>query len=97
MPDDLADIVARLEQSSVAVADRFVLAAFDAFDDLAAMPGKGSPKRLRLPHLSGLRSWAVPGFPNHLIFYLTTDEAIIVYAVVHGARDVRAILKGRIP
>jgi plasmid stabilization system protein ParE len=97
VPDDMRDIIARLEQSSLAVADRFAESVFAAFDDLAVMPGMGSPKHFRLPRLTGLRSWAVPGFPNHLIYYLTTDEAIIIYGVLHGARNIPAVLKDRLP
>lgn len=97
VPDDMHGIVVRLEQNSRAIADRFVESAFAAFDDLASMPGKGSPKFFRLPRLAGLRSWGVPGFPNHLIYYLTTDEAIIIYGVLHGARDVPKVLRSRLP
>src|SRR5438067_12719 len=96
VPDDLHGIVKYLEQSSVEIANRFVDSVFAAFDDLAIMPGKGSPKRFRIARLSGVRSWAVPGFRNHLIFYHSTDEAIIVLAVLHGARNVREVLRGRV-
>ena len=34
----------------------------------------------------------VPGFENHLIFYRVTEEAIEVFRVLHGARDIEAIL-----
>ena len=97
VPDDLHGIVVSLEQNSRAIADRFLETAVAAFDDLAAMPGMGSPKAFRIPRLLGFRSWAVPGFRNHLIHYLTTDEAIIIYGVLHGARDVPNVLKDRLP
>jgi plasmid stabilization system protein ParE len=97
VPDDLHSIVTWLEQHSVAVADRFVGSAFAAFDDLAAMPGKGSPKTYPRSQIVGVRSWPVPGFPNHLIYYQTRPDAIIVLAVLHGARNVRAVLKDRVP
>ena len=97
IPDDLRGIITHLESSSTAVADRFLESAFAAFDDLAAAPGKGSPKSFPRSGLTGIRSWAVPGFPNHLIFYEARADAIVIWAVVHGARDVRAILKSRKP
>jgi toxin ParE1/3/4 len=96
VPDDLHEIVAYLEQSSVAVADRFIDSVFGAFDDLAGWPGKGSPKQFRYRRLSGIRSWVVPGFRNHIIYYQTTDDAIIILAVTHGARNVQAILRQRV-
>ena len=95
VPDDVASIVAYLEQHSPAAADRFVTAAFAAFDDLASMPGKGSPKHFRSARLAGIRSWSVPGFRNHLIFYRPIPDGIEVIAVTHGARRIRDLLRGR--
>ncbi len=95
VPDDLHSIVAYLEQRSVAAADRFVEAVFATWNDLAAHPGKGSPKHFPRTGLTGVRSWPVPGFPNHLVYYQTHPDAVIILAVVHGARNVPAILKGR--
>ena len=97
VPDDLHSIVIWLEQRSTVIADRFLESALAAFDDLAAMPGKGSPKTFARSRVTGVRSWSVPGFPNHLIYYLTHPDAIVVLAVLHGARNVRAVLKGRVP
>ncbi len=84
VPDDLHDVVAYLERTSLAVADRFIEAAFRAFDQLAEMPGIGSPKQFGKTGPKGVRSWAVPGFPNHLIYYQVHAEAVIVLAVLHG-------------
>ena len=64
VPQDLREIVTYLEFHSSAAADRFVEAFFSAVDDLAVMPGKGSPKRLRMRRPQGIRSWWVPGFRN---------------------------------
>jgi plasmid stabilization system protein ParE len=97
VPDDLHSILTWLERHSETVADRFVASAFTAFDDLAGMPGKGSPKTYPRSRIVGVRSWPVPGFPNHLIYYQTKPDAVIVLAVLHGARNVRAILKDRVP
>lgn len=93
VPDDLHEIVVHLDQRSPAAADRFVDAAFAGFERVREMPGIGSPKSFRRPTLVGVRSWAVPGFPNHLIYYQTKDDAIVVLAVLHGARNVRMVLK----
>jgi plasmid stabilization system protein ParE len=97
VPDDMHGIVVYLEQSSIALADRFIASTFAAFDELAAMPGMGSPKQFADPKLSGVRSRAVPGFPNHLIYYLVHPDAVVIVAILHGARDVGAILSGRVP
>jgi plasmid stabilization system protein ParE len=93
--DDLHSIVRYLDTHSTAAADRFVDAAFAAFDDLAQMPGKGSLKQLRVRRMQGLRSWWVPGFRKYLIYYHFNDEAIVILAVQHGSRKVRALLRKR--
>jgi plasmid stabilization system protein ParE len=43
-----------------------------------------------------MRRIAVPGFPRHLIFYehLSDDAVIRVVHVLHGARDIEALLAG---
>lgn len=46
------------------------------------------PARLR-----AIRSFAVRGFPNHIIFYLKVHGGIEVLRVLHGARDLRRDLK----
>ena len=98
VPGDMHEIVARLERSSNAIADRFVV-RFRRVGRSRRNAGDGESQTIALaaPRLAGLRSWAVPGFPRHLIYYTTTDEAIIVYAGIHGARNVRAVLKDRQP
>jgi len=84
-----------LEHDSVDVADRFIASAFSGFDEVAAMPGRGSPKHFTKPSLSGVRSWADPGFPNHLIYYKIHPDAVIILGVLHGAGDVESILERR--
>jgi toxin ParE1/3/4 len=96
IPSDLEEIVTYLDAHSTSAGDRFLDAAFTAFDDLAERPGKGSPKRFRNPRFRDIRSWWVPGFRKYLIFYQPSDEAIVILGVVHGTRDVRALLRKRI-
>ena len=95
VPNDIESIVTYLEGRSRAAADRFVESVFATFNDLAEMPGKGSPKRLRSNRLTGVRSWLVPGFRNHLILYRELNEAIEILAVTHGSRRLRALLLRR--
>jgi toxin ParE1/3/4 len=42
--------------------------------------------------LEGLRLWPVPGFERHLIFYVERADYIDVLRVLHGARDIPAVL-----
>jgi plasmid stabilization system protein ParE len=96
VPDDLHSIIACLEQAGgQPLADRFLSAVFATLDDLAAMPGKGSPKRFRGSATAGIRSWWVPGFRTYIIYYHTADHTLIVLAVLHGHRDVGGVLRER--
>jgi plasmid stabilization system protein ParE len=95
VPADLHNIVLYLEKTSITVADRFVTSVFAAFESVAESPGHGSPKHFPNPGLAGVRSWPVSGFPNHLIYYQTHAEAVIILGVMHGARNVPRILEER--
>lgn len=77
------------------VADRFLSAAFAAINDLAAAPGLGSPKRYRGTTSAGIRSWWIPGFKAYIIYYRTTNDALVVLAILHGRRNVGAVLRER--
>ncbi|MBI4605369.1 MAG: type II toxin-antitoxin system RelE/ParE family toxin [Planctomycetes bacterium] len=72
---------------------RFLEAAEEAFQVLAAMPRMGSVRRVRNPRLQGLRMWPIPGFEKHLIFYLPSEDGVEIVRVLHGARNVEFILE----
>jgi plasmid stabilization system protein ParE len=95
VPGDLHSIVRWLDLHSTSAGDRFVDSVFKAFDDLARMPGLGSPKSFRSRRLAGIRSWSVPRFRRFLILYRIHAEAIEVVAVIHGSRNLRKILFDR--
>jgi plasmid stabilization system protein ParE len=94
--DDIAATAAYLaEHGSQEIADRFVSQAVRACGDLAHMPGKGSPKSFRSRPGTTIRTWAVPTFPNHLIFYVAASDHVRILAILHGSRDVQRILRER--
>src|SRR5262245_4670096 len=83
-----------LSRSSRATARRFVLALRQTAEQLAGMPGLGSPWESDAEEFAGMRFRSVPGFRNHLIFYrpLTgEDGGIEVLRVLHAAQDLDAI------
>jgi toxin ParE1/3/4 len=97
VPDDLVSIHDYLLEKNTAAANRFLDAIQSTLDDLAAFPGKGSPKQFRGAKLHGIRSWHIPGFRNYLILYRPIAEGIDVIAIVHGARNLRRLLNERKP
>lgn len=89
---DLAVQAAYLRQESPPSAIRFLEAAEKTFEELAAMPGLGAVEDFSVPQLQGLRCWKIRGFEKVLVFYLPIDRGIRVMRVLHGARDIPAIL-----
>jgi toxin ParE1/3/4 len=89
---DLVEIAASIGERNEDAAYRFLRAAGQAFITLAEFPGMGARREARNPKLLGLRSWPITGFGNYLVFYTPTRRGIRVIRVLHGARDLRAIL-----
>lgn len=73
-------------------AGAFLAAVEAAFGLLVEQPGSGSPRHAHLLPGVILRMWPVPGFP-HLICYLERADAVEVLRLLHGARDLPAILR----
>lgn len=82
------------EEATEEVALHFIDAVDAAFRRLAETREIGRLREFRSVRLVGLRSWPVPGFPKHLIFYRVDEDLIEVVRVVHGARDLVPALQG---
>jgi toxin ParE1/3/4 len=93
---DLLEIHDYLNERSAEAAERFLLRAESTLGDLADAPGLGSLKNFG-GKLKGVRSRAVEGFPNHLIYYKPTRTSVVVLGVLHGARNLPSVLRQRRP
>lgn len=82
-----------LEKDAPAVAARFLDSLQSEIEKLCKAPGVGAPKYLTNPILSGLRSWPIAGFPAMRIYYLYTEDVVRIVRVLHGKRDIPALLK----
>ena len=80
------------DHEGLELAERFILAVYDAFDTLSANPEIGAPRQFDSPALSGLRLWPVPGFERWLVFYIPTGTTVQIVRVLHGARDLPTLL-----
>jgi len=87
--DELAEYLGRDDRR---LAERFLAAADATFADLTVTPGLGGLREFRDVRLQSLRSWRIRGFENWLVFYRVTEEGIEVVRVLHGARDLEALL-----
>lgn len=85
-----ADYLAR--EASLEIALRFYDAAHQTFELLAAMPNIGEHRPSTNPRLKGMRVSRIEGFPNHLVFYRPTERGIEIIRVLHGGRDIEAVL-----
>lgn len=92
---DMLEYATYLADDSLNVALRFLDQAEETMAYVAAHPGIGRPCEILHPSLDGLRSVAVNGFPNHLIFYRVLEtQAVVVVRVRHGAMDIGAVEMG---
>ncbi len=91
---DLREIAVYLtEHGSEATGFRFVERAEETFEDLLEHPHKGRARPWRSDDLEGLRSYPIRGFKNWLVFYAVQEAGITIVRVLHGARDLDALLE----
>jgi toxin ParE1/3/4 len=89
---DLAEQAGFIAGDSIDAALRFLEAAEAAFARLASFPEIGRRRKFHHPDLAGVRSWPVPGFEKHLIFYRPAERGVEILRVLHSARDLDRIL-----
>ncbi|HWE39015.1 MAG TPA: type II toxin-antitoxin system RelE/ParE family toxin [Isosphaeraceae bacterium] len=90
---DLVDIAYHyISRGSPTTAQRFRGQAETLFRQLADMPGLGTSYDPDHPALAELRFLPITRFKNHLVFYRPIAGGIEVVRVLHGARDIHAIL-----
>lgn len=80
-------------ERNLPAAERFLVAAEEAFAKLAGMPGMGRRREFRKPAFQDVRSWPIRGFENYLVFYQPTPTGIDILRVIHGAQDIDRILE----
>ncbi len=78
-----------------AAADQLLVVAEESFKRIAENPDIGSQRSFR--RIVGVRSRAVTGFGNYLVFYQTRGKTVVIVRVLHGMRDLpRFFLKRRV-
>ena len=90
---DVEDAVAYyIKEDARDAALAFVDALEDAYAVVGEHPAIGSSRYAIDLEIPGLRSWALPRFP-YVIFYVERDDHIDVWRVLHGRRDIPALLQ----
>jgi toxin ParE1/3/4 len=81
-----------LKQDARQAALAFVDALEDAYAILGRHPGIGSARYATELQVPGLRSWSLPRFP-YVIFYVERTDHVDVWRVLHGHRDIPALVE----
>jgi plasmid stabilization system protein ParE len=91
---DLVDHFAMIATDKIAPAERFLLAAEQTFDRLAAFPGMGRRWESDNRKLQGIQVCPMPSpYRSYLIFYLVdTGNIVEILTILHAARDIGSVL-----
>lgn len=89
---DAVEIFRYLADRSLAVAQRFVDRVEETLQAISSRRIPGMAFFSENPRLSDFRWIKVRDFPNHLIFFRVTGDAIEVVRILHGAQDIEAVL-----
>lgn len=75
------------------IGHRFLVAAHETFTLLAKQPGIGFRPRFKIRDAGSLRIFPVSGFKKMLVFYRPVSEGIEILRVIHGSRNLGALLR----
>jgi len=89
---DLIEHYSYIAHDKVEPAERFLQQVEKTFDLIARFPGIGRAWESKQPRLAGVRVYPIPRFRNYLIFYRPIKAGVEILTVLHGARDLGAVL-----
>jgi toxin ParE1/3/4 len=72
---------------------RFYESAAETFRLLAVHPNLGRATQLSNPFLTGTRMFPLKNFDQHVVFYRPVQRGIEIIRVVHGSRDLEALVE----
>ena len=90
--DVLEQFLYLADQATVDVAERYFTAVNRTCARLARQPLSGSVYDSRAAHLAGMRHVPVSGFTAYVLFYMPRGGGIEVVRILHGARDIEALV-----
>jgi toxin ParE1/3/4 len=89
---DIIDIYSYIYHRSPQAAERVFDAIERSIKALRDIPGAGRLWQSPDPRLEGIRVTVITPYRNFLIFFRPTDTAIEIYRIIHGARELDAIV-----
>lgn len=72
---------------------RFLVSAHETFALLATQPRMGWHSQLRHAQMRELRVFRVNGFERILVLYIPMVDGVEILRVVHGSRNLRALIR----
>ncbi len=90
--DDIIDIYRYIHARSPQSADKVFDAIERSIKALRDIPGVGRLWNSTDPRLEGMRVTVITPYRNFLVFFRTTPDAIEVFRVIHGARDLDRVV-----
>ena len=91
--EDVAGQAVWIAKDNPEAAACYIHAVAETISFLEDNPQTGTRYPTRAHALRGLRKRQVTGFHNYLIFYLERDDSLLVVRILHGARDLPAVLE----
>jgi toxin ParE1/3/4 len=90
---ELERIAVLIGMDRPSAARRFLAAVRKAYTSLAAMPEMGTRWEAESPRFSTVRYFAIPRYPNYVIFYRPFSDGVEILHILHGARDLGPLLE----
>lgn len=89
---DLDEAALYIARDSEERAIRLYDAADATYRLLLEHPNRGPLHEFDHPRLRDIRRCSLVGFRNHLVFYRVEGDVVEVLRILHGARDIPAVL-----
>ncbi len=90
---ELEDIAVLIGKHRPFAAKRFLAAAKKTYELLAVMPDMGTVWAAENPGFVGVRFFAIPRYPNYVIFYRPLPDGVEILHILHGSRDLQEFLE----
>jgi toxin ParE1/3/4 len=89
---DVDDAALFIAQDNLEAALRFYNAVDRTYRQIQEHPERWPRYDLDHPQLAGLRKRSVVRYKNYLVFYLVDNGSVEIIRVLHGARDIPAVI-----
>lgn len=89
--DEQADFIAAAAGWKIGL--RFLQAVRQTLELLSAQPRIGSSRRCSKTSLALIRVFPIQHFEKHLVFYRLLPGQVEIVRIIHGSRDIQALLR----